>query len=151
MSTPIIITSPVNINTSVTQPIQSLLVQLPNITPINPLSSQSADIVSAIVAQLATNATQGTISKENIIEYMYMAMTLIEKYNDLTGQSKQDIVVSVLDQLVNNTNLQPLDKFMLNDMIKNTVPSTIALICATSKGISKINIAIEKKLNTCCL
>lgn len=89
-----------------------------------------------------------TINSTNLTHIIRYAMETVEIYN-LNGNQKKEMAISLIKQLINDVNQK--EKDIILQLIENgSVPETIDIIIAASKGELKLNHIIRTGLN-CCL
>lgn len=122
-----------------------------NISPENTL----IDAVEYLYKFINTVYTDN-ITPSNVIIITTQLVQLVEKYKTLTGYQKKMIVINVIKKLVNTHINSEDDKWAMNMIIDNTIPSVIDNLVSAINGNLKFNknennITCFKKYICCCI
>lgn len=90
-------------------------------------------------------AKNGYITGKKVISFIGEATELVEKLcKNKDGKTKQAIVISVLEYLAEQSELE---KQEIKFLIEHAAPTTIDLIIKASKGLMELN---KQIINCCC-
>ncbi len=91
------------------------------------------------------------VDASNIISIVTLLMKTVEKYSDVQGIQKREIVLAVLRKVVEENISDPDEKANVLFMVEKTVPPVIDALVAVNKGQLKIKIQKGcKSLFSCC-
>ena len=111
-------------------------------------------MTSAIVNEIYNSAkkiiTTRIIDPIDIISIGRFIMEIVEKYPELSGEEKKQVVIEVVTKIVNETTLgsQQMDT-IIDTIITFALPIAIDEIIAASKG--KYNLNKLPKCKKCCI
>lgn len=99
------------------------------------------DIDSVYMAAVSSidDIKYGRISAENIFILVTQLMIMVERYPELTGGQKEQIVVGVLKKTVEASDLDENERHIVNVIIDRTAPVVIDRIIRASKGEFDLN------------
>lgn len=86
----------------------------------------------------------GEIDTSNIINIATGLMSIVEKYPNLKGKDKKQIVITVLQELVDDIVKDDTLAMTLNIIIENTMSVVIDRIIDASKGKLKLGTFLHK-------
>jgi hypothetical protein len=75
-------------------------------------------------------------------------MSALGKYNNISGQSKKNLVILIINAVIDQTSLDETTQTVLQTMVTTTIPTAIDLFVAVSKGKYKFKDA--KRFFTWC-
>jgi hypothetical protein len=95
--------------------------------------------IESVFQEIKTLFQNETLDSSNLITLAVRAMELVEKIPNLTGSDKKKIVIQVVKLMVEETDLSKKDKNNLGLIIDTTLPITIDLVIAASRGFLDLN------------
>jgi len=103
--------------------------------------------VNKLYTKIKTMTKYNTvITHSNIIDICILLMKTVEKYNNVNGKQKKELVISVITQFIKDT-VHTQDNQSLLNMVDITLPILIDTIIGLDK--SEIKIAVKKTLKSC--
>ena len=107
----------------------------------------SDDIIKCLLDLIQRRFTKFTIT--DFTHLVLICMDSVEKYKNLKGEDKKRIVLSVVSQFVNLSNLSQDDKTSINILIQTLAPTMIdGIICVANGEFLKDANTLCKKF--CC-
>lgn len=91
------------------------------------------------LAKWALNEKEGVISITNVINLVTSTMESAERFRDISGPQKKEVVVNVLDKLVEEIPATQDDKPAIQYSIKLLLPNIIDSIVSATKGQLDLN------------
>ena len=74
------------------------------------------------------------ITFENVIFIVTNLMNIVGKYKNIKGSQKKELVISLLNEYVNKSDIEKNLKDSINFLIKTSIPFTIDVLVDVSKG-----------------
>ena len=87
----------------------------------------------------------------NIVSITTNAMIFVEAYNDISGIQKRELIIHIIGLIIKDTVDDYEEKFVLQNIVRLTLPSIIDTIINVDK--KKIQIKVKKgcsRLFSCC-
>ena len=118
--------------------------------------------ISEIKAEILNKNIALTL--QNFFEFIVKLMELVETNKKLTGEQKRMVVIKVVNECVEESELIKLGKELTENLVSVVLPKTIDLVIASSKGLNNINkkmadivkkeknclVKLIKKMCCCC-
>jgi hypothetical protein len=98
-----------------------------------------------------TSIHQDKITAINIVAITSELIQLVEKYKNLTGMQKKNLVINIIKKIINNGSYTDEEKVILNVIVQNTLPTIIDGFIDAINGLfnfTKNNVKYNKLL--CC-
>lgn len=109
----------------------------------------SQDIFDETYDAIKAQIDLKTFKAADVVKFAALAMRLVEKYPQLSGPEKKDLVVRLATQLVAEIpNLSPDDLAALEAAVSLILPPAIDYIIAASKGQLDLNGA-QQQFSSC--
>jgi len=86
------------------------------------------------------------ITKENIITIVINLMQLVEKYQDLTGEQKRNLVINVVEKFIKDKTDNEKEEVLLT-FVGNFLPTLIDILVSVDK--KEIVIKLKKTFSSC--
>ena len=120
--------------------------------------SHYVDLVYQAARTNIFDIRNGEINAGNVILLATQLMVMVEDYPELTGGQKKHVVLEVLRRTVDDSTMDPNDKFAVKAVINTVVPPAIDQIIRASRGDLDLNkvrscfSSLWKKIkdNCCC-
>lgn len=99
---------------------------------------------------------KGEFNVVRVIEWGTNIMLVVEKYPELSGENKKQIVIAVIRKLVGELKLSDSDEQTADLVVETALPVVIDLVVAASRGnldLNKIGGRIKKiwyRIGGCC-
>jgi hypothetical protein len=77
-------------------------------------------------------------------------MSALGKYKTISGADKKKLVILIINEVIDRTNLDESTQIILQTMVKTTIPTTIDLFVAVSKGKYKFKNVTRFFTLHCC-
>jgi len=111
----------------------------------------SSGPVSRLYDEIETLIEGKKIDAGSIISIATLLMKTVEKYSDVNGIQKKEIVLAVLRKIVQEKISDPDERANVLFLVEQTVPPVIDALVAVDKGQLKIKIQKGcKSLFSCC-
>ena len=116
------------------------------------MTTATTQAVSSIFTQLISVANGQPMSSATIIALATQAMVLVEAFiPPLTGAAKQQVVLTVIQQIIDAIPMDPTLQASLTSMVSLVLPEVINQIIAVNNGTITITPAeIETAATSCC-
>ncbi len=89
----------------------------------------------------------GNITTVNITSVAVSLMKIVEKYPQLTGEDKKNMVIMVLKKFIEEFVHDEEEKVLLECIIETVLPSMVDMFISLDKNIESI---AKKKFASCC-
>lgn len=115
-------------------------------------TSVPKDIVDKLKATLNTMIQSNGLTSENLLYIITNLMHMTGQYKTLSGTEKKEIVVLLINQVIDETDMEKVNKDILKLMMITVVPGAIDTIIDVSKGGYKFkdNTKLLSILTGCC-
>ena len=111
----------------------------------------SSEPVSRLYDEIETMIKGKKVDAASIVSIATLLMKTVEKYSDVQGIQKKEIVLAVLRKVVDEGVEDPTEKSNVLFLVEQTVPPVIDALVAVDKGQLKIKIQKGcKSVFSCC-
>lgn len=120
------------------------------------MTSEYVDKIFNTSKKTIGNITDKKLDLGLVIQWGSIIMQAVEKYPELSGADKKDLVIIVLKRLVEEFDIGESEGEIIDILIDNAMPIVIDLVVSASKGelgLNKISMKIKKffkKICKCC-
>ena len=115
-------------------------------------TSVPKEIVDKLKATLNTMVQSNGLTSENLLYIITNLMHMTGQYKTLSGAEKKEIVVLLINQVIDETDMEKVNKDILKLMMITVVPGAVDTIIEVSKGGYKFkdNPKLSSLLTGCC-
>ena len=110
---------------------------------VNKISRELKSLIEGLTKEDGINTI-------NIIFITAQLMEHLSTYKEFKGREKKQIVIKILVNFIEDSDMEDINKMILNEVVKNLVPNAIDTIIDVSKGRYKFEIKDVKKIFPCC-
>jgi hypothetical protein len=128
------------------------MTELRNTTDVVVVSSTTtSSIVEELYEEIKRLLHGGKLTTSNVVVVVINLMRLVEKYSELKGHQKKQVILEAVKMLINDSNDNVEDNEQLIMLVNMTLPSVIDVIISIDR--KKIKIKIKKAwkfMLSCC-